>query len=207
MSKHNGFVVALAWPANMCRQAGAWYDGLMNVLGFSKNHYYRVGHAALVLVDAKTGNCFYFDFGRYHAPFHHGRVRNAETDHDLILHTKIKVENMQMVNFDELVRELANNPACHGDQAIHASYCPIDFEKAFALANDMEAKSPWRYGPFVRGGTNCSRFVRTIALAGEPSLGYKLKLTFPPTITPSPIHNVRCLANVTVKSPDLAFSH
>ena len=78
---NTGFVVALAWPANMCRQAGAWYDGLMNLLGISKNHYYRVGHAALVLVKSETGECFYFDFGRYHSPFHHGRVRNATTDH------------------------------------------------------------------------------------------------------------------------------
>jgi hypothetical protein len=206
MNKHTGFVIPLAWPANMCRQAGAWYDGLMNVLGISKNHYYKVGHAALVLVNSETGQCFYFDFGRYHSPFHHGRVRSSETDHDLILYTKALIKDNKIVNFEQLVTELANNPACHGDGAIHASYCAVDFDKAFIKATEMEEKSPWKYGPFIWKGTNCSRFVRTVALAGQPNFWNKLKLSIPPTLTPSPVRNVKCLPNYLIKSP-LTINH
>ena len=44
---------------------------------------YRVGHAALILVDKDTGTCSYYDFGRYGTPDGYGRVRNPSDDHDL----------------------------------------------------------------------------------------------------------------------------
>ena len=188
---HTGIAIALAWPETLCKQAGAWYDGLMNILGFSKNNYYKVGHAAVVLIEKESGNCFYFDFGRYHAPFGHGRVRDIETDHDLQIFTKAKVdENKNIFNIEQILNELAQNEACHGLGTLHASFTNINFDKAYQNAKSMQEKSPWKYGPFIWSGTNCSRFVRTVILSGEPSFVEKLKLTFPYTISPLPIGNV-----------------
>jgi len=75
--------IILAWPETICKQTNAWYDGLMNKLKISKNGYYKVGHAAIVLVNSKKGEAHYFDFGRYHSPKGQGRVRDISTDYDL----------------------------------------------------------------------------------------------------------------------------
>lgn len=194
---HTGFAISIAWPETLCKQAGAWYDSLMNALGFSKNNYYKVGHAAVVLVEIQTGNCHYFDFGRYHAPFGHGRVRDRETDHDLQIHSKAVFSklNDDLQNFKEILLELTENRACHGSGTLHASYTKINFEKAFSFAKKMQDMSPLKYGPFVLQGTNCSRFVRTIVLSGDPPFVDKLKLLVPLTISPSPIGNVNSLRN------------
>jgi hypothetical protein len=79
----SGFALALAWPETLCKQAGSWYDYHMHYLGINKKGYYKVGHSALVLVNQSSGNCQYFDFGRYHAPHGLGRVRSERTDNDL----------------------------------------------------------------------------------------------------------------------------
>jgi hypothetical protein len=198
---YTGFAVALAWPETLCKQPGTWYDGPMNLLGVSKNHYYKVGHAAVILIELKTGNCHYFDFGRYHAPFGHGRVRDAETDHDLVMQSKALISNLNEVqNLQDLLMELYNNSACHGQGPLYSSYTQINFEKACYQAKQMQIKGSWKYGPFVWNGTNCSRFVRTIVLSGNPPFPDKLKLLFPITITPTPACIVKSLRNhITIK--------
>ena len=55
MRIRNGFVIACAWPETMCKQPGSWYDSLMNYLGISQDGYYKVGHAALILIDKNIG--------------------------------------------------------------------------------------------------------------------------------------------------------
>ena len=113
--KHTGIAIALAWPQTFCKQPGSWYDPLTLRLGFNINHYYRVGHAAVVLIDIEHQKCHYFDFGRYHTPFQNGRVRSAETDPELEMKTTpvISNNNKSIVNFRELVFELCQNKACH----------------------------------------------------------------------------------------------
>jgi hypothetical protein len=208
MKSETGFVIALAWPETYCKQAGAWYDGLMNLFGFAKNNYYKVGHAALVLVNGVTGDCHYYDFGRYHAPFGHGRVRNHETDFDLGLNIKALVnEQNQIDNFSSILKAVFENPACHGTGKLHASYCSVDYTAALDKAISMQGDSPYVYGPFVYSGTNCSRFVRTVILSGKPALKYRFKLAFPITFSPTPKTNVEALAFKTMVvdagTPDL----
>mgnify|MGYP003964711885 CR=1 FL=1 len=104
----NGFAIVLAWPKTLCKQAGSWYDFPMHYLGISNKGYYNVGHSAVVLVDDTTQSCHYFDFGRYHAPHGYGRVRSAETDHDLRIELKAVYNNIQtdIINLNEV---LSNN--------------------------------------------------------------------------------------------------
>lgn len=198
----NGIAIALAWPETLCKQAGAWYDVPLKWLGININRYYKVGHAAIVLIENKTGNCHYFDFGRYHAPHQHGRVRGAFTDHDLEMKTKAIVSNGKINNYNELLLELFSNESCHGSGALHAGYCSVNFEKAFEKAMQMQSNSPIPYGPFLPNGTNCSRFVNTVVLSGAPNFLYRLVLAYPKTLSPTPIGNVKALANYCIISTD-----
>ena len=163
-SKYNGFAIALAWPQTYCKQPGSWYDPLACRLGISKNHYYRVGHAAVVLIDIKSGKCHYFDFGRYHTPFQHGRVRSAETDHELTIHSIPVFSDSKntIVNFKEILSEIQHNKSCHGEGTLHASYCMVNFENALGKSNMMQEESPIPYGPFLRRGSKTETIARAM---------------------------------------------
>ncbi len=184
------YALILAWPETKCKQAGAWYDGIMNIVGFSKKGYYKVGHAAIVLIDSK-GKPFYFDFGRYHAPFGKGRVRDVSSDYDLALKTAVLFDEGNPQNMDELIIELQAKKACHGDGKLEASLVKIDFNKAFEEAKKMQSQTFISYGPFIYKGTNCSRFVKSVAHKGMSFSFRKLFLNTPLMLTPTPMWNVR----------------
>jgi len=205
-TKIKGIAIAIAWPETYCKQPGSWYDPLMLRIGISKHYYYRAGHAALVLVDSASGHCQYFDFGRYHAPYQFGRVRSAATDPGLTVSTKaiISEDGLKILNFSDILEELQQNPECHGDGTIYASYVTIDFEKAIKKALEMQQRSPIPYGPFVFAGSNCSRFVQTVILASKPDLWSSLRLRYLLPFTPTPMSNVNALPNRTAIAKILA---
>lgn len=192
---HNGIAIAIAWPETLCKQAGAWYDLPLKWIGLNKRNYYKVGHAAVVLIESNTGECHYFDFGRYHSPYQHGRVRSVFTDHDLDIDIKAEIRNGKIINYYEILFSLFKNDSCHGMGALHASYCEINFEDSFTKASDLQKSSPIKYGPFEPSGTNCSRFVNTVLLAGSPKWINKFLLYFPKTLSPTPIGNVKALGS------------
>jgi len=196
-NKYSGFAIALAWPQTYCKQPGAWYDLVTSLIGVNHNNYYKVGHAALVLVDIENQKAHYFDFGRYHAPYKHGRVRSAETDRELNIKTIPRLTNggQRLENFKDILHELQTNPACHGEGVLHASYCPVNFQKAFEKAHQMQEASPIPYGPFLNKGSNCSRFVSTSIMAGYPGLKYRIRLKYFVPFTATPISNVNSLDN------------
>jgi hypothetical protein len=196
-NRNTGFAIALAWPETYCKQPGAWYDPITLLLGINQNNYYKVGHAALVLVDSKKLKAHYFDFGRYHSPYQHGRVRSAETDLDLEISTKPKLSNdgLSIENFGNILHELQGNAACHGEGALYASYCPINFDNALKKARQMQENSPIPYGPFKIGDSNCSRFVNTVIRAGRPAFRFWFGLNFKVPLTPTPLSNVNALSS------------
>ena len=201
----SGFAIALAWPEMYCKQAGAWYDGILHFFRISKHHYFKVGHAAVVLVDREQQQFHYFDFGRYHTPFRRGRVRSALTDHDLRIRTAFRDTTRQAreESFHQVLEELQQNTSCHGEGALHASYCRVDFGRAFEQASKMQARPHWLYGPFHLGGTNCSRFVKTVILAGRPGWQHRWRLKYMMPLTPMPKTNVSALRGKKV-IPQLA---
>lgn len=194
-NKNSGLAIALAWPQTYCKQPGSWYDPVTEWLGINKNNYYRAGHAATVLIDIKNKKCHYFDFGRYHAPFRHGRVRSADTDQDLIIKTvpKISSDGKKILNFADILNELQQNTSCHGEGVLYASYCNIDFKSSISKANLMQDFGPILYGPFIREGSNCSRFVNSVIRAGNPEWKYQFRLKFFVPLTPTPLSNVKAL--------------
>jgi len=199
-NKNSGFAIALAWPATYCKEPGSWYDPVTRWLGISRHNYYRAGHAALVLIDSEELKCHYFDFGRYHAPYQHGRVSGAITDHDLMMQTepRISADGRSIENLDEVLSELQHNAACHGEGPLHASYTRIDFARARDKALEIQETGPIPYGPFVPGGSNCSRFVHTAIMTGKPDWGDRLRLKYFMPFTPTPLGNVRALRHKKV---------
>jgi hypothetical protein len=189
--------IALAWPETYCKQAGSWYDKPANWLGISKNNYYKVGHSAIMLIEPETRECLYFDFGRYHAPFGRGRVRDIYTDHELSIKTNANLdENLELLNLKDILNEIQLKPECHGDGKVFAGTAKIHFEKAYKRAKHLQEKGSIIYGPFTPFGTNCSRFTRSILCNSVRSGRLKLKLTFIRTLSPTPLGIVKNLKNI-----------
>ena len=102
--KINGTLLVLAWPDTMVIKIDAWYDTPAKLFGFLKNDYYKAGHAAAILVNHKTGELKYFDFGRYHSPLGSGRVRDSDTDPDLALNFIANInDSKNIINIEEII--------------------------------------------------------------------------------------------------------
>ena len=81
--------------------------------------------------------------------------------------------------------------ATHGEGKMYAAVLSnVDFKSAFNKAKSLQYKGALPYGPFVREGTNCSRFVATVIKSAGPSFIKKLRLKYPFCISPSPKRNV-----------------
>ena len=185
----NDFIITLAWPEGMVAAPASWYDKIA-----SKNGKYRAGHSAIVFINTTTQKVHYFDFGRYHTPEGYGRVRDIETDPDLTVIDAI-IANGQIQNMDAILLHLAKMKATHGEGKLYASLLTnVDFENAFATAKNIQNQGLLLYGPFVRSGTNCSRFVAAVLKASGPSFIKRIRLKYPFCISPSPKRNV-CITN------------
>jgi hypothetical protein len=185
----NDFIITLAWPEGMVKASGAWYDNIL-----SQGGKYRVGHSALVLVNSTTNKVHYFDFGRYHTPEGYGRVRDIETDQDTAV-IDAEISENKIVNIDEILLDLSQMKATHGEGKMYAAVLSVvDFKLAFNKAKGIQKKGMVPYGPFVRPGTNCSRFVAKVINASGPSFIKKLRLKYPFCISPSPKRNI-CITN------------
>jgi hypothetical protein len=193
-AKSSGVLVALAWPDTYCKGTGAWYDSLAEKLGLSKNSYYRVGHAALILINTLDGAAEYFDFGRYHCPPGKGRVRSARTDHDLTLSFRARLkEDGQLENLSDLVEELSGMLQCHGEGPLIAAQSLINHQKSRVYIADLEAKELITYGPFVQNGSNCARFVMSTLDHGFEQFNWRLFLAKYPS--PMPLLLVKSLGS------------
>ena len=172
-------IIVLAFPETNVIKVDMWYDTFAKALGIIKNGYYVAGHAAAILVERNTGNTHYFDFGRYHTPPKHGRIRDSETDPELQMKSVGKFcEIGNLLNPLELIGELAQKGASHGDgKLVYSVYKGIDFKKAYVFAKKWQAERVIPYGPFELHGTNCSRFVASLVKAGKPDFLTNMKLS------------------------------
>ena len=105
----------------------------------------------------------------------------------------ISKDGSKIENINDILTELQLNSECHGEGTLYASYCKIDFAKASCEVLKLQEQSPIPYGPFRYKGSNCSRFVNTAILAGNPKWKYSLRLKYLMWFTPSPIGNVNSL--------------
>jgi len=185
------FIIPLAWPEVMVESAGGWYDFVTNIFGITKNGKYRAGHSAILLVNGENGKVHFFDFGRYHTPKGCVRVRNEHPDHELKMQTIANFKGDSIINIQDILSEISSNKSNHGEGKMYASILAgVDFEKGYDFAKKMQNKGMISYGPFIRPGTNCSRFVASVMQKANPSLIKNLRLKYPFCISPSPKRNV-----------------
>lgn len=191
-----GSLITLAWPETKVIKEGKWYDAFCQFFGILKDNYYKAGHAACILIEYKTGKCFYFDFGRYHTPLKYGRVRDLQTDPELLISTQAIINKDKIANLTEILIEVSNNKSTHGSGKMYASeYADLNFNMVFKKAKLIQSKGAVYYGPLAIKGTNCSRFVTSVAKAGNISKLLRILLAVPYTISPSPRFNVRFINN------------
>ena len=106
-------------------------------------------------------------------------------------YTGVAMSTYSPGNMDAILLHLAKMKATHGEGKLYASLLTnVDFDNAFATAKNIQNKGLFLYGPFVRSGINCSRFVASTILHSTPPLITKLRLMFPFCIIPSPKRNV-----------------
>ena len=183
---NSDFIIVLAWPEGKTTAAGAWYDPL-----FATNGKYRVGHSALILINSENKELLYFDFGRYHTPTGFGRVRDKETDPDIIIPISAEIEDNRIKNIEEILVHTKNKKANHGEGKLYASVLKnVNFISSYKFAKKTQERGSIPYGPFVLKGSNCSRFVSPTIRKSNLNLIKNLRLLFPFSLSPSPKRNV-----------------
>jgi hypothetical protein len=100
---------------------------------------------------------------------------------------------------------LYQNESTQGSGSIYGSTVKINFEKATEFINRQQAKEFIPYGPFLANGTNCSRFVNNAILSGRPPFSARILLQIPPSLTPTPLWNLRAIGNVARYSGEYSF--
>lgn len=193
---NTGTILTLAYPDTIVMTAEEWYSPYLRYIGIGKKKYLRAGHAALVLIDNKTGDLSYHDFGRYITKEPHGRVRGKKHDRELDFPIKANMVRGKIINLDEILHFLATNPKLtHGDGKLLASVCDaINYEKANEHIAEIQRHGSIYYAAFKKKSCNCARFVTTTLIASLTDKRVKKALKKSMWFTPSTVGNVM-LAN------------
>ena len=191
--KHSGKIIVLAYPDTYVTMSTEWVCKLLPLFGLGTKEYIKAGHAALVLVENRTGALHYFDFGRYVTPKGHGRVRGANTDAELSIPITGQLSNKNTLqNLEEILIWLDANPQkTYGEGRLLASVCDaINFEKAETFIHELQQKGSIPYGAFQKKGSNCARFVTDTLLAATTDQKIIKTLKHNKKFTPSTVGNV-----------------
>ncbi len=214
--RYRDFAIVLSWPETTARGDHKWCDVLQKV-GVLKNKNFRVGHAAIILINTADGSLHYYDFGRYVTPRGYGRARSASTDPKLSFEVSAHTQNSSLdqwrdpaeyieevvktpdfmstpvYNLVDIILELESKKRyTHGNGPVFFSVADsIDFGLANQRAESFVQKGSMKYSAFMPGNSNCSRFVESVLLAGLKSTTRQRKnLIIHETIISSPISNV-----------------
>ncbi len=189
---NTGIILTLAYPETIVMVSKEWFSPFLRFFGIGKKNYLRAGHAALVLVNKKTGILEYHDFGRYITPEPTGRVRGKDTDNELDFPLMAKIEGGKITNLNDIVSFLGTHPKLtHGDGKLIASVChAVDYQKARTHITNMQNKHFIRYAAFIKEACNCARFVTDSLIASVTDKSIKRKLEKSKWFTPSTVGNV-----------------
>jgi len=192
LSHGTGIIIPLAYPDTIVALSTERILSVLKYIGIGNKHYIRAGHAALVLIEKKTGLIEYYDFGRYIVPKSYGRVRGYETDCELCIPIKAKIEGDKINNIHDILKFLATQPKLtHGDGRLVASICHvIDYKKAKQYISDLQNKSLVKYAAFSKNASNCARFVTDTLIASVTDLKIRKRLKNSTWFTPSTVGNV-----------------
>ncbi len=188
-----GISIVIAWPDTTARGDDRWYTVLKN-LGLVKNLNFKVGHAAIILIDKASGILYYYDFGRYITPRGMGRARSCDTDPKLELTTRATIENGKILNLEEILLEMdVKKEATHGMGPMYFSIIDhTDFRKSKQEADKWVLIGSTPYGALAKGNNSCSRYVWQVFKAGRTQKTPDKWTSRLPheTLFPSPMSNV-----------------
>ncbi|WP_437918114.1 DUF6695 family protein [Sphingobacterium sp. LRF_L2] len=198
MFTFDDIAIPLAWPDQTARGDEKWMS-FFKKIGLVKNLNFKVGHAAILLIEKSTGTIQYYDFGRYLVPRGYGRARSSLFDPRLALSTKaIITSRADIENLLDILHELqAKEKATHGGGRLLFSICfGVSFRKGKQLADTIVERGPILYGAFAHNNNSCSRFVAQILLAAmETTDPKRRRILYPECIALSPTSNVVNAAN------------
>jgi hypothetical protein len=194
MNRYTDLAIPIAWPDQTARGDEAWM-ALLKRIGLVKNLNFRVGHAAIIILNRSSGEIRYYDFGRYITPRGYGRARSASSDPRLTLYTKAKFDapDGKLSNFEEILEELTSKDAAtHGGGRLVCSHCyDISFERARAFGEKLVDQGPILYGALAKNNNSCSRYVAQILVEAMPQNDPRAKaILYPEFIKASPTSNV-----------------
>ena len=162
--------IVIAWPQCTAR-ADESLPIFLRKAGLIKNLNFRVGHAAVCLINPQTHEVLYYDFGRYITPRGFGRARSKYTDPELALNTKaVFNEEKDLMNVEEIAAELERKAKyTHGVGPLVFSVSKsIDYIKAKKYADEMVMKGYFPYNGLYKSASNCARYVtETIKASSE----------------------------------------
>ncbi len=195
----NDIAIPISWPDKTARGDEKWMAFFAKI-GIVKNLNFRVGHAAVLVVERASGTIKYFDFGRYLVPRGYGRARSARFDPRLIIETKaLFSKNGSLMNMQSIFDELHDKEAAtHGGGRTLFSICKeISFESAVTYAEELVSKGPILYGALANNNNSCSRYVAQILTTAMPrSDPRRRKILYPESLKASPTSNVVNAAQV-----------
>ncbi len=193
MQTYNDIAIPISWPDQTARGDEGWM-AFFKRIGIVKNLNFRVGHAAILLVQRSTGLIKYYDFGRYIVPRGYGRARSKAFDPRLVIETKAEFTNAgEISNIQDLLDELKRKEsATHGGGRLLYSICPfISFTKGDNYAERIVAEGPILYGAIAPNNNSCSRYVaQVLTEAMEPGDSRMRKILYPESLKASPTSNV-----------------
>jgi hypothetical protein len=197
---NTGIILTLAYPDTIVMISEEWFSNYLRFFGIGKKNYVRAGHAALVLIDKKTGILEYHDFGRYITSKPNGRVRGNDTDCELEFPIKADIVGGKIINLNAILEFLATHQKLtHGDGKLVASVCgEVDYSLARKHITKMQRRLFIRYAAFVKDGCNCARFVTDSLIACVTNERIKKGLIASKWFTPSTVGSV-LLANTEDK--------
>ncbi|PTX63552.1 hypothetical protein C8N46_101153 [Kordia periserrulae] len=189
---NTGIILVLAYPETVVRTSTEWYSPYLRFMGMGTKNYVRAGHAALVLIEKVSGELAYYDFGRYVTKLSYGRVRSKERDRELDFPLKATIRNGEIVNLEEILHFLANNPQLtHGEGKMMASICnQVDYDAAATFIQYYMRKGATKYAAFDKNASNCARFVTDTIISATTNSTIKKRLKQSKWFTPSTIGNV-----------------
>ncbi|MVZ62789.1 DUF6695 family protein [Sphingobacterium humi] len=193
MHTYFDIAIPIAWPDQTARGDEAWFAFLKRI-GLVKNLNFKIGHAAILLIERHSGQVLYFDFGRYICPRGYGRARSASSDPRLTIKTIAQFQTDQkLTNLEAILEELESMAmATHGAGPLYCSVAEsISFQKAEKFAAALVDQGPVLYGALAAGNNSCSRYVAQIMCEGmmqnDPRIS---KILYPESLKASPISNV-----------------
>ncbi len=194
MELYNDIALPLAWPDQTAYGDEAWMS-LLKKCGIVKNLNFKVGHAAILVMERRTGLVRYFDFGRYVSPRGYGRARSQYFDPRLQINTLAEFDPStgEIINLLDILQELSSmETATHGGgRLLFVPTSGISFKKAVAYAEDLVQQGPVPYGALAAKNNSCSRYVAQILTHAIDPKDFRIrKILYPECIKASPMSNV-----------------